>query len=255
MLDAQTILMIFVALQIALLLFKRRASQWHYHSDKPFAWNEARSRGELNSGLIRLEQATDDKVRFYQFWLQIERLKQEQVAGAFAELGVYKGETAEWLHLLDPERELHLFDTFEGFKAKDLAEEKAFGKYYQPGYFSDTDLETVQKRLGPSERLHYYPGYFPETLSDLPEQLYALVHLDADLYRPTLAALEYFYPRLAPGGLIIVHDYNHNWDGIRQALDEFVLKIPESLIYWADRQGSVQIVRQKTLPLDFLEPV
>lgn len=244
-LDAQTILMIFVVLQIALIIFKRRARQWHYDSDKPHAWNEARSRGELSQTLLQIEDASSDKVRLYHFWLQCQRLERESVAGAFAELGVYKGETAEWLHLLAPERELYLFDTFEGFKAQDLAHEKAFGKYYQSGYFSDTDLETVQKRLGDSERLHFYPGYFPATTVSLPEQSYALVHLDADLYKPTLQALEYFYPRLSPGGVMIIHDYNHIWEGVRQALHEFTPTIPEQLLELADRQGSVMLVRAK----------
>ena len=246
-LDAQTILMIFVGLQILLMIFKARSSQWHYHSDKPHAWIEAGKRGELAPALRRLEQASSDKVRLYTFWLQSERLEREAVPGAMAELGVYKGETAELLHLLAPERDLHLFDTFEGFKAQDLAHEKAFGKYYQPGYFADTELESVQKRLGDSDRLHFHAGYFPDTTAELPEQSYALVHLDADLYMPTLQALRYFYPRLSPGGVIIVHDYNHIWDGVRQALHEFCPTIPENLIELPDRQGSAMLIRQKLI--------
>lgn len=245
--DAQTVLLVFIGLQITLMLFKARAGLWHYHSDKPFGWDNWRKRGNMTPALDRLEQASADKVRLYNFWFQVERLKREAVPGAFAELGVYKGETAELLHVLDPERPLYLFDTFEGFQAQDLALENSFGKSYKPGFFSDTELEAVQKRLGNSANLHYYPGYFPETTQELPEQCYALVHLDADLYWPTLQACRYFYARLSPGGVLIVHDYNHIWDGVRQALDEFNQTIPENLIEVADRQGTVMIVKQKAI--------
>lgn len=247
-LDAQTILIIFVALQLGLLIFKRRAQVWHFDSDKPFGWVEAEKRGELTPEILRLEAASDDKIRLYHFWFQIERLRREAIPGAFAELGVYKGETAAWIHQFDAEREFHLFDTFEGFKQQDLAREKAFGKYYKSGQFGDTDLISVQKRLGDSPLLHFYPGYFPDTAQDLPETSFALVHLDADLYWPTLQALQYFYPRLAPGGAILIHDYNHNWDGVRQALHEFMPTIPEILIELADRQGSAMIVKSRGEP-------
>ena len=52
---------------------------------------------------------------------------------------------------------------------------------------------------------------------------FSFVSLDADLYQPILSRLLYsFYPRLAPGGLIFVHDYgSHNWDGCK-AVDEFL---------------------------------
>lgn len=243
-LDAQTILFVFVVLQIGLLLFKKRARLWHYDSDKPYLWNQQRKQHTLNQRLLSLEQASDDKVRLYHFWFQVQRLNRESIPGAFAELGVYRGETAHWLHVMAPRRALHLFDTFTGFDARDLSHESTQRKEYQPGYFSDTQLTQVQKRLGNAANIHLHVGYFPESAQALPEQQYALVHLDADLYAPTLAALQYFYPRLSPGGVLIVHDYNHIWEGVPRAVNQFAQSIPEALIELPDRQGSVMIVRQ-----------
>ncbi len=244
-LDAQTILIVFVAMQIVLLLFKTRARQWHYDSDKPYLWNHQSKKNSIKEALKGLENASNDKVRLYNFWFQIERLKRESIPGAFAELGVYQGETAHWLHVMDPRRTLHLFDTFTGFDARDLSHENTRRKEYQPGFFSDTQLTQVQKRLGNSSHIHFHVGYFPESAAELPEQQYALVHLDADLYAPTLAALAYFYPRLSPGGVLIVHDYNHIWEGVPRAVNEFAQSIPETLIEIPDRQGSVMILRQQ----------
>jgi len=91
--------------------------------------------------------------------------------------------------------------------------------------------------------VYFYKGYFPETAKDLSEDRFSFVHLDADLYKPTIDALHYFYPKLSPGGVIIIHDYNHTWEGIRVAIDEFIVTIPESLIEISDWQGSAMIIK------------
>ncbi|RPI42795.1 MAG: class I SAM-dependent methyltransferase, partial [Betaproteobacteria bacterium] len=48
-----------------------------------------------------------------------------------------------------------------------------------------------------------HAGWIPEVLSSLPSSAWSYVHIDVSLYEPTLAALEYFYPRLSPGGVIL----------------------------------------------------
>jgi len=67
----------------------------------------------------------------------------------------------------------------------------------------------------------------------------------ADLYNPIKEGLNYFYPRLAPGGCIIIHDYNYKWEGAMKAVDEFVKGIPESLVAIPDMQSSVMIIKRK----------
>ena len=104
-------------------------------------------------------------------------------------------------------------------------------------------MQTVKNLFTGAENIFFYKGYFPETTKDLKDETFALVHLDADLYQPTIAALNYFYPKLSPGGVIIIHDYNHTWEGIARAVDEFKKTIPESNIPISDGQGSVMIVK------------
>ncbi len=238
---------VLVALVFFFWVFKVMELEWFYKISKPHKWNEAIKRGEIPENLKKLEKAFRDKVRFYTFWLQIERLKNEKIPGAFAELGVYKGETARIIHLMDPGRKLHLFDTFKGFDQQDLlAGNSTIDKNSTPD-FSDTSLEKVKKYVDGNENVHFHPGYFPESAESSGETIHAFVHLDADLYKPTLAALNYFYPRLSAGGVIIIHDYNHTWDGIRKAVDEFMQSIPETIIEIADWQGSVMIVKNSGL--------
>ena len=264
-----------VLVLVVLILLVRYA--WGIFFDtnyRPVEWEYARKQGLISKELIRLERNYPDKVRFFNFWFQVERLKRDGVPGDFAELGVYKGESARILHLIDPSRIFHLYDTFEGFKEEDLQHETGEAAAYTTRNFADTSLEAVRRNLGGSDRFVYHQGRFPESaVSGLrsvvssqqsfdiepptadrrpptadrrpptANRQLALVNLDADLYNPTKAGLEFFYPRLSPGGVIIIHDYNFKWPGIKKAADEFAATIPETLIMVPDMEGSVMIVK------------
>jgi len=211
----------------------------------PSEWENARKSGRLSLKLVDLQKNYPDKVRFFNWWFQIEKLKREQVPGCFAEIGVYKGESACVLHHMDPGRKFHLFDTFSGLPAKDLALETGEAASYTPDRFSDTHINKVLMRISGNGNILIHSGYFPETVEPVYDELFALVNLDADLYQPTRAALEFFYPRLSPGGVIFIHDYNYKWEGIQKALEEFIPKIPESLIFVPDLDGTVMIVKNR----------
>ncbi len=211
----------------------------------PEQWTEYRKLGKIPVELIAFEKRYDDKIRLYNLWFQIKRLDEEYIPGDFAELGVYKGDSAWIINKLDPERMLHLFDTFKGFSDNDLAFETGEAARYSWHDFADTDAEMVMQKLGMSDRVVIHEGYFPLTTKGLEEVRFALVHIDADLYAPIKAGLEFFYPRLAPGGVIMVHDYSRQWEGLRKAVDDFSLTIPETLIHVADRFGTVMIVKNR----------
>jgi len=223
--------------------FKYLETFWSYKISKPHAWEKAVKEKLVSKDLIRIERSYRDRVRFYNLWFQVEQLQKNKVAGAFAELGVHKGETARAIHHMDPNRIFYLFDTFEGFSQKDLVLEKQKDDRFTTDMFADTSVEKVQHYMKGNDNLRFKPGFFPETSVGLESEKFALVHIDADLYAPTIAALEFFYPRLNSGGVIIVHDYNHNWEGIPKAIDEFMVTIPESLIELPDWQGSAMIVK------------
>jgi O-methyltransferase len=226
------------------LVFKFVETKWSYKINKPYAWEEAVQKGEIPPALKRMERFYRDKARFYAIWFQIRRLERDKISGAVAEVGVYQGETARIIHTMVPARSLHLFDTFEGFVKDDLKFENDSNPNLSID-FSDTSLERVKKFIAGNTNVFFHPGYFPSTTKNLKEEEYAFVHLDADLYQPTFAGLMYFYPRLTPGGLILIHDYNHTWSGVTKAVDEFVKTIPESLVELMDWQGSVVIIKNK----------
>ena len=74
---------------------------------------------------------------------------------------------------------------------------------------------------------------------------FCLVSLDADLYAPILSGLIFFYPRLVPGGMILLHDYNNErFRGARQAVEEFEKQYGRlCLVPLCDLHGSAVIVK------------
>jgi O-methyltransferase len=142
---------------------------------------------------------------------------------------------------MDPSRDFHLFDTFEGFQEKDLEIETGKAASYTSHNFADTSIERVQQKLT-SDKFVFHKGHFPETIIDLENERFALVSLDADLYNPTKSGLEFFFPKLSPGGVMIVHDYNPDWPGIMKAVDEFARTISTPIIPLNDTDNSVLII-------------
>jgi hypothetical protein len=167
------------------------------------------------------------------------------VPGAFAECGVWRGgsvvamiKTLQELGVSD--RDVYLYDTFEGMTAPTeedtspleepaldtwkKAEEgghRAWEYYFEEDVFNeDMVRENVLSTGYPAERVHFVRGKVEDTLPEhAPDQL-ALLRLDTDWYESTRHELVHLYPRLSPGGVLIIDDYGH-WQGARQAVDEY----------------------------------
>jgi O-methyltransferase len=182
---------------------------------------------------------SDDYFRYATLGLALQRVLDERVPGALAEVGVWRGETSAFLHQLAPQRRLYLFDTFAGFPEQDLPAGR------EDSRFRDTSAEAVRRRVGPSANVILKPGHVPGVLSEAADQRFAFVLLDLDLFDPTRASLEFFYPRLSPGAYLIVHDYNNeesDW-ACKRALDEFLAGRPERVVELGDVWGSAVVRR------------
>ena len=93
------------------------------------------------------------------------------------------------------------------------------------GEFSSTDIDSVLHVMPDPTRTVIHKGWFPDTFSDVRDETFCFVSLDADLYAPTAAALPLFYERLATGGVLLIHDvYSTQFSGCRKAVGEFCLK-------------------------------
>jgi O-methyltransferase len=191
-----------------------------------------------------------DFVRLYLLYLQVRQVLDARIEGDFAEVGVYRGITAKLLHSLAPQKKLYLFDTFDGFDRLDVAAEaRETGRRQSAGQFSDTSLEQVKRFVGSDQNVVYRRGRFPQTALDLPVgTAFSLVHFDADLHEPARAFCEFFYPRMTAGGVMIFHDYNSGFVGVRKAVDGFFGDKPEGVIQIPDKSGTAVVIKNKARP-------
>jgi hypothetical protein len=184
-----------------------------------------------------------DLTRLWSLLLNIKQVLSEGVEGDFAELGVWRGNTAAVLahYAAQAGRQIFLFDTFEGFDQKDI---EGVDRGESARYLSDTSLELVKRVVGDAgSACHFIKGYFPESIpASAVERKYSVVSLDCDLYKPMKAGLEFFYPRMSHGGIFFLHDYSSPfWDGAKKAIDEFCKATGECLILLPDKSGSAVI--------------
>lgn len=131
-----------------------------------------------------------------------------RLGGAMAEAGVLMGGSARLICEAKGAATLHLFDTFDG-PLEDLPGVPPGRAAELAGHFGEIrgNLEVVRDLLATYEGVAIHPGIFPATAAALGGERYAFVHLDLDLVASTEAALEYFRPRMVPGGIIVGDDY------------------------------------------------
>ena len=163
------------------------------------------------------------------------------LAGDVAECGVYRGGSAHAmataLRQKRPDKRLHLFDTFAGMPTTSLSA----GDPHVAGDFGDTDLESVQRFLSDFENISLHPGLIPQTLGGLESARWSFVHIDVDIYQSTLDCLEFFYPRVSSGGVLLFDDYGHRIyeQAEKRAVDEFFAARPETPIVFPSGQALI----------------
>jgi O-methyltransferase len=147
-----------------------------------------------------------------------------ELPGELAEVGCFQGASTKLICEAKGDKTLHVFDTFEGLP-KSSAPDR--GVHDEKQYACS--LESVQTYLNGHKNVHFYKGRFPETAGPIHDCKFSFVHSDVDLYESTLGCLNFFYPRLLPGGVFLSHDYSV-LAGVKTAFQEFLSDKPEKPI-------------------------
>jgi O-methyltransferase len=225
----------------------------------------------------RLEVKYDDDVRKIIRWVRKRTMTgpvklatlilatryvvRHQVPGAVVECGVWRGGSMQavaytLLSAGETDRELHLFDTFEGMppptekdrrvtddgsvSADDLLADAAPGSKLRAA----AGLEDVQKSMAatgyPDDKVHFHPGLVEDTTPGQAPDTIAILRLDTDWYASTKHELEHLYERLSPGGVLILDDYG-DWEGSRKATDEWLAKTGEPLFLAPMGSGRIAV--------------
>jgi O-methyltransferase len=185
--------------------------------------------------------------RLFALIVAVRYVVDHAIPGDFVECGVWRGGAMQAVAktLLArgvTERDLHLFDTFEGMPPPTEEDRRLSGRSAQEVLdrrprthivWAIADLDDVRagmSRTGyPAERVHYHPGLVEDTIPEHAPERIALLRLDTDWYESTRHELAHLYDRLTPGGVLIVDDYDF-WEGSRQAVDEFVAETGARLL-------------------------
>jgi predicted O-methyltransferase YrrM len=176
--------------------------------------------------------STDNELRRQRHYVLHHLLRNTDLRiGDVCELGCWRGlsayQMATYLREQDANVALHIFDSFEGLS--DIEPEDTYQKEKR-----DKDsirkqfacsLGTVQNNLSEFTFIKYYKGWIPERFHEVKDETFSFVHIDVDLYQPTLDSFEFLYPRLAPGGIMVFDDYGCvQFPGAKKAIDECLSK-------------------------------
>jgi O-methyltransferase len=179
--------------------------------------------------------------RIYALIEGVQYITRRGIKGSIVECGVWRGGSTmavalTLLNLSRADRDLYLFDTFAGMPKPgkvdvDYGNTSAMNVFKENQLGPDSSdyclasLADVRVAMAttnyPQHLIHFQQGKVEDTIpSHAPDKI-ALLRLDTDWYESTRHELEHLFPRLSPGGILIIDDYGH-WQGARKATDEYI---------------------------------
>jgi O-methyltransferase len=208
------------------LLAKENVSLFMESPFDPAARNEGKdwpADAETMVGLKRLEN------------LQycITQVLKKNIPGDLIETGVWRGGASIFMRAVlkaygERNRIVWVADSFEGLPKPDGRFQQDQGdKHWKSNSVLGVSLEQVKTNFARysllDDQVRFLPGWFKDTLPAAPIQQLAILRLDGDMYSSTTNAIEALYPKLSPGGYLIVDDYGST-PPCRQAVDDFRAK-------------------------------
>lgn len=155
----------------------------------------------------------------------------QKLPGDFVECGVWRGFLATAIMNYIPwpadGKSFYLFDTWEGLDERYLTEgernNRAKLEHFKPYYANQ--YEFVEKHFSSYPNVHLVKGSVPETLDLVEIGAVSYLSLDMNCAPPELAAAEYFWERLVPGGMILLDDYGFvSYEDQKRGFDDFAAK-------------------------------
>ncbi|NEQ64733.1 MAG: methyltransferase [Symploca sp. SIO2D2] len=154
----------------------------------------------------------------------------EHLPGDTAECGVYYGATSHLIceSIKNTAKTHYAFDSFEGLSRPSTQD----GEYWHSNDLTSNE-DSVRQNLFPySHNLKICKGWIPDSFQIIGSQQFCFLHIDVDLYQPTLDALQFFYPRMVKQGIIICDDYGSEFcPGAKKAFDEYFSNKPEQIVH------------------------
>jgi len=176
----------------------------------------------------------------------------KDLPGDTVECGVFRGATSFLICMANQGKENythHVFDSFQGLSEPGSEDRKyAIDQKRMAVTLDDVqrykahdwnaDFADVKQNLADFVCVNFYPGWIPERFEDIADRQFAFVHVDVDLYQPTIDSLTFFYDRVSAGGIILCDDYGYaDTPGAKKAMDEFLADKPERCVHLTTGQA------------------
>ena len=131
------------------------------------------------------------------------------------------------------QRTHHIFDSFDGLSRPKGTD----GAAWVAGDMR-AGVEEVNENLRDFQGFTLHEGWIPSRFAEVGDRVFSFVHIDVDLYEPTLQSIAFFYPKLTQGAVLICDDYGFlTCPGATLAIDEFLHDKPEKMIHLAGGGG------------------
>lgn len=162
-----------------------------------------------------------DKYRLYELWDLVSQTK--NIEGSILEVGVWRGGSgvliARRSNIDNPASDIFLCDTFQGVVLAGSDDST-----YKGGEHADTSFEVVSGLIRDThvKNTHLLQGIFPhDTGAKIQNEIFRFAHIDVDVYQSAKEVLEWVWPRLAVGGIVVFDDYGFfRCDGVTKIVNE-----------------------------------
>ena len=166
-----------------------------------------------------------------------------QLPGSFVECGVNLGFLSlaimEYLDWNSRDTQFFLFDTFCGLDESKVSEEEIrIGRLNESREFYSECFEQVKKNFRGFRNFTLVRGNVPSTLNDVDIEAVSYLSIDMNCAEPEIQAVEFFWPKLVSGGIVLIDDYAHRgFEPQKGAFDEFARAKEISILSLPTGQG------------------
>jgi hypothetical protein len=206
--------------------------------NKNLAWIDDEEYKKVWSGFSQ----SDNNIHERRFTLYNLAKSVTNIEGDTAECGVFYGAGSYLIMAASKgEKQHHIFDSFEGLSSPNVVDD---AREDYVAKWAEGDLEVpehiVKSNLNNFEGVKYYKGWIPERFPEVAQSRFSFVHIDVDLYQPTLDSFEFFYDLLVVGGIMVCDDYGSTQcPGAYKAFNEFVGDKPEEIAHLTTGTGFI----------------
>ena len=192
------------------------------------------------------------KLRYYSTFQMVEHVLKKGLNYDFVECGTWHGHSAwvfsKLIKKSGQKINFHIFDSFEGGYSALNKEDKnllrvlsqsEIKKQKEQFYSKESFVKNIVREFN---FVKFYKGWIPTKFHEVKNKKFQFIHIDVDLYQPTYDSLNFFFPRLIEGGIILCESYNMSeLPGANKAFEEFLKDKKVNLFYETPYGGCILI--------------